>query len=116
MYFVLKYTNLGVYAIIGFSSLTAIIKNITYLPIYAAKCLDMSKLVFFSEIIKNICIGIIVVIINLIVSKFVVVNGWVSLSVCAAVMITVGTMITFILGFNKEEKYKYINMLKRGSI
>ena len=41
-FFCLKFTNLGVYAIVGVSSIFGIIRNLTFTPIYAAKSLNFN--------------------------------------------------------------------------
>ena len=50
----LKFTNLGVYAIVGVSSIYGIVRNLTFTPIYAAKCLNFKFWTFYPVIFKNL--------------------------------------------------------------
>ena len=48
----LKTTDFGIYAIAGVSSLTAILRDLFYTPIYSACCLNVSKKSFYPVVIK----------------------------------------------------------------
>ena len=55
-------TNLGVYAVAGVSKISAMILYITFTPLYACKCLKISKMTFYPIMIKYIASSIVLTI------------------------------------------------------
>ncbi len=54
MYVLLKYTNLGAYAVVLTTVVIMTIMNLTFNPIYSAKCLNESPAIFYSVIIRHL--------------------------------------------------------------
>ena len=51
--FLLKFTSLGIVAIAAVSSLCIIVNDLTFTPVYAAKCLGVKPGVFYGQIVKE---------------------------------------------------------------
>lgn len=111
-YICLKYTDLGVFAIVGVSSIYGILRNLTFTPIYAAKCLKVPKYTFYPVIIKNLCnIGILIVVYNVV--KYVLPsNTWGTLILSALINVILGLAITLILMFNKKQRKQLFDNIK----
>lgn len=104
VYILLKTTNLGVLAIAGVSTTTAIIKNLTFTPMYASKCLNISKKTFYPVIIRYIISSFIITITCCIVSKFINPTTWIELIYVAICCVLVGAIFNYILLLNSKER------------
>lgn len=108
----LKFTNLGVYAIVGVSSIFGILRNLLFTPIYAAKCLNMHSWTFYPIIIKNLFNIFVLIVLFACVRYIIPVNSWFGLLLNGCVDIVIGIFITYVLVLNREEKEKVLTMLK----
>lgn len=111
-YVCLKYTKLGVYAIVGVSSLYGIARNLTFTPIYAAKCLNVKKYIFYPVIIKNICNIIILIVIYNIIKNIIPSNSWPSLIFSALIDILLGLLLTLFFMFNKKQRHDLLKKIR----
>lgn len=108
----LKFTDWGVYAIVGVSSVFGIIRNLVFTPIYAAYCLKQSKWSFYPIILKNLLNIALLIAIFSGVRMILPVNSWGMLIFNGFCDIIIGLSLTFILVFNKNEKDLFIRFLK----
>lgn len=100
----LKTTNLGLIAIAGVSSITSTIRNLTFVPIYAASCLGVSKKTFYPTIFKYMFSTTIVTIGNYIACYSIDKSSWIGLVFSGFICVIVGIMLSYITLLNKEEK------------
>ena len=103
VFVLLKTTNLGVYAIAGVSSFYLIIKEIIFVPIYAAKCMNVKYGYFFKNILKSIITMLIVSSLAILVSSFVNVYGWFGLFFWAAINSFLALIVIVLLNFSKKD-------------
>lgn len=103
----------GLYIIAGVSVLTAIIKNLTFTPIYSAHCLGLKKTTFFSPIFQTLINSFVMFVIFTIINRLFVINSWLNLMIVAIIAGVVGISISFCIMFNKEEKTQMINGVLR---
>lgn len=109
----LKYTKLGIYAIVGISSIYGIIRNLTFTPIYAAKCLDLNRFTFYPVIFKNLLNIGILMLVNLIVKQFISPNSWTTLIVNGIIDVIIGGAITMVIMFNQDQRKKIKKFIMR---
>ena len=108
----LKFTNLGVYAIVGVSSVYGIIRNLAFTPIYAAKCLNKPFWTFYPVIFKNLInIAVLIAIFSL-VRYLIPVYNWKVLFLNGVINVILGLIITYTLVLNIDEKQKVLTFLK----
>ncbi len=100
----LKYTNLGIYAIVGVSSIYGIIRNLTFTPMYAAKCLDLNIFAFYPIILKNLLNIVILMIIELGVKYCIPPTSWKLLVINGIIDIFIGGVVTLLIMFSKEQR------------
>lgn len=108
----LKTTNLGIFAVAGISSLTSIIRDLTYVPIYASKCLNISKLTFYPTIIKYIISNLIVLVCNFIVCSFIDKSSWLGFILSGMICVIVSFILIYITLLDKDEKIFIKNKVK----
>jgi len=113
VFILMKTTNLGVFAVAGVSSITAIIKNITYTPLYSAHCLGVDKKTFYPEIGRNLLVTFILLILNFCISKIVVVSSWLVLIIILIISVLIGLVLNYLLMFSKEEKKSVLKLLRK---
>ena len=108
----LKFTNLGVYAIVGVSSLYGIIRNLAFTPVYAAKCLGKPFWTFYPVIFKNLMNIAVLIGAFSGIRYFIPIEDWSDLLVNGFIDVLVGVIITYTLVLNKDEKQKVLKFIK----
>lgn len=108
----LKYTNWGVYAIVGVSSVFGVIRNLVFTPIYAAHCLKQPKWSFYPIILKNLLNIVLLITVYSGVRMLLPVHSWGILVVNGICDVILGFTLTFILVFNKNEKKMFLRFIK----
>lgn len=104
VFIILKTTNLGLIAVAGVSSITATIRNLTFVPMYSAKCLGVSKKTFYPTILNYIFSTFIVTMGNFIACYSIDKSSWMGLIISGVICVIVGSTLSYITLLNKEEK------------
>lgn len=104
VFILLKTTDLGVFAVAGVSSITAIVRNLTFVPIYAAVCLKVPINTFYSTILKYIFSTIIIIFGNYIACYSIDKSSWIGLIFSGIVCVIIGAILSYLILFNKYEK------------
>jgi hypothetical protein len=116
VYLTLKLTNLGVYAIVGISSVLSILRQFLYTVPLATKYLNLKWYVFLPDLVYSLlCCGIVAVI-GFIVNIFITPSSWIKLFIVALITAIISLGIHFIIILNNGEKqyiFKLIKKLKR---
>ncbi len=108
----LKTTNLGIYAIAGVSSIYWIFKVFFFNTINAAMNLKIKWYTFFKPFLKNLSCFLFLLITFQLISRFTTINNWISFGsiiICVGIL---GYLVTFILLLNKQEKEKFLKIIK----
>lgn len=89
-----------------------VVRLLTFLPIYGAKCLDYKWTTFYPSIFKNV-VSVIVLTVIAFGFKFVLnINSWIKLIFACVIIGVLGLSINIFILFNKEERNENIQMLK----
>lgn len=116
VFIIIKNTDLGVFAVAAISSMTSLVRNLTYTPIYAAKCLDLKWTTFYPPIIRYIICTVLNIFICFIFCYYLDKSTWVGLIFNGFICLLLGFMVACITMLNKEEKIyfknKFIKVLK----
>lgn len=113
-FILLKTTNLGVYAVAGVSTTIMIIKNITLIVPYSAKCLNLKWYVFYPDIVRPIAFVLISVVINELIVKNIVGSGWINLIICSVVTVATSSFIGLFIILRKADRKVLYSKLKKG--
>lgn len=100
----------------GVSVTISIIKNLTFTPIYASKCLGVKKTTFYSTIIKGMLSAITLIITNYIVKIIINPQSWTMLILSALICSIIGAIENYFILFGKNERKKIINMKNKNKI
>lgn len=100
-----KTTDWGIYAVAGVSKIAGLLMNVTYLPIYAAACLKISKKTFYPIIIRYIaCTGFLLGVFWVIKKILGTCTNWSSFMIYCSICALVGLIINFFLFLGKRER------------
>ena len=97
MYVLLKYTNLGAYAVVLTTVVIMTIMNLTFNPIYSAKCLNESPAIFYSVIIRHLVSVVIMSGVFWMIQYLIKPETWMGLIGSAVVMVPLGIIIHIII-------------------
>lgn len=95
------------------SVVTGIIKNLTFTPIYAAKCLNAKITIFYSSIFRSIFSSVVMYIVFGLVHSLFIIDSWLKLLEGAILCGIIGLVISALILFNKEELKKLFNNIKK---
>lgn len=105
----LNTTNLGLIAIAGVSTILAIIRNLTFTPIYASKCLKVNWCTFYPDIFKGVLTIFISLFLAIISKKIVIIDSWFLLILVCIITGIIALIVNCVLNLNKEEKKEIIS-------
>lgn len=89
-----------------------ILRVLTFLPIYGAKCLDFKKTTFYPTILKNTLSVVILVIIAFAIKFVFDINSWIKMIVACMLLGILGLVINIFILFNKDERNENILLVK----
>lgn len=92
MFFLIRYTNLGVYAIVLTTTVIMTFISLIFNPLYMTKCLDIKWTTFYPSILKHIVSCIIMVGTFYVVSLIPSPTSWMWLLIKAAICVVMGSI------------------------
>ncbi len=114
----LKYTTLGIFAIAATSSVCLLVKEITFIPLYAAKCLGVPWHTFYPQIIKEICIVALSLLVSMMFHSVFAATSWITLIVYGGLSMLLVVACNLLLVLRKRDyvaiRDKVCAMLKHG--
>jgi O-antigen/teichoic acid export membrane protein len=109
----LKFTPLGVYAIVGVSSVFGILRNFLFTPIYAAHCLKIPKYTFYPTLLKNVFNIAVLIVVAYFIQKNMVCDSWGQLIKHGIVNLVIDIPITLCIVFNSQQRKYLFDIVKR---
>ncbi|MBP3838272.1 MAG: oligosaccharide flippase family protein [Prevotella sp.] len=108
----LKFTNMGVYAIAISSAITLGLRNVIFTPIYGAKCLELRFMTFYPLVLKGFAGIAIVVIIGLIARQFMNHITWFTFIINAIVVCSFSFIANYYFFLKKEERTYLLSVVQ----
>jgi O-antigen/teichoic acid export membrane protein len=105
----LSSTSIGIYAVAGVSTTIAIIKNLTFTPIYASKCLKISYFTFYPIIFRYLFSSLLFSIICLTLQFFLPSQTWPHLIISGFIMGIFGLILNYFFLLKKQER-NFLNL------
>jgi len=100
----LKYTNIGIYAIQIVSAFFMVLKVIIFSPLFASNILNVKPKVIYNVLIKGSISTIINIVLFIFVRSILSANNWFEFFINICIAGILGYGISFFVIFNKEEK------------
>jgi len=97
----------------GVSVFTSIIKNLTFTPMFSAKCLKVKITTFYSTIFTGILSAISLIVVFYVISKQFVINTWLQLITTCVICGFIGIVINYFILFNRNQRIEFFNTLKK---
>lgn len=113
VFLLLKFTNIGIYAIVCCSVVIGIIRNFCFVAPYAAKMLNFKWWIFFPEMAKSAVSVIIVGVISLLVKSILSVETWTTFFIAIVIVGLLSLSLNILILLNKSQKAYLKGFLKR---
>ena len=97
----------------GVSTVFSIVRTLTFLPIYGAKCLGLKWYTFYGTIGKVAVANCIAVLIAILIKNIGFITGWGTLALAVIVTAVFICVINYLLILNKQERKLLLQVLKR---
>lgn len=104
MYFLIKYFELGIYAVVGTTAVLSWLVNFVFNPMYVAHCLKISKWTFYPTLIKHIVSCLLMTVAFYGLSKVYFPSSWITLIAVALLGLLFGVVIHVSIMFTGDEK------------
>lgn len=104
MYFLIHYTDIGIYAIQWTTTFVTIILCLVIHPLYSAYCLKIVWHSFYPVLFRHIGLCVVIGIIFYGITMLIEPTTWIHLVGCAMIEGLIGGIIYFLLAFNRDEK------------
>ncbi len=112
VFFLLKFTNLGVYAIVGTSTVYGVLKNLTYNMYCLKKYVHLSIKKCYIIIIKNLLTMASLIFINTVLKSLFVINSFSKLIIAGMASFVLCNLIYFIIAINTNDKKAILSFVK----
>lgn len=110
----LKYTNLGIYAVAGVSTVLSIIISFVFHIPMSAKVLNRKIYTFYPEVIKSIISFLILSVAGvLVIRRGIIIDTWTKLIFAAVVMEIAGIVFNLFFLLNTNERKYLFNIIKK---
>ncbi len=105
--------TLKLYIIAGVGSVISLIKCWVFLPLYSAKCLNLSWKSFYPLLMKITLVNIICLILAIVIKKFIFIHSWLSLILACLILSVLTVALNLFIILTKEDRQEFFTMLKR---
>ena len=104
VFFLLKWTSLGIYAVAGVSTTLGILRLLVFTIPYGAICLGQKWYVFYGDVIKPVIFAILASVVCLLVLQAYPSGGWIFLCGKAVITVTISVLIGYYVILSKLER------------
>ncbi len=111
MYFLLKYSKMGVFAVVVTTAVIMVLINLIFNPLYASKCLKIKKGYFYPIIFKHVISCITLSCMAYGITQIIRPNNWVGLIFSAIVISLIGILIHFSIAFGFKASINYAKIV-----
>lgn len=100
------------FVIAGTSTIFSLIKSLTFLPIYGAKCVKLKWFTFYPTILKNTLSTFIATALAFFIKTVLPINNWFMFFANCIIVAVVALTINWFILLNKQERNNVISMIK----
>ncbi len=110
----LKFTELGLLAIAGISTILITVRNLAFTVPYGAICIGLPWPTFFPEVGKSVAGFAMVSIIGLAVRNAASLDSWLTLALATGITALVGFILNLYVLLNPRERSRFFDLVKKG--
>ncbi len=100
----IKFTDLGIYAVAGVSTFVNLVRNMTFTLPSTAKYLGYKWNKFYPQVINTVISSVLLLVIYHFIHKILPSGSWISLIISACILGVIGLIINIMLMLNKTER------------
>lgn len=112
MYFLIRYTSMGVYAVVWTTVFVMFVINFITNPLYMAHVLQLPWWIFYPNILRNVLSCAVLVATFKVLSLLYTPTSWLTLILSAVVLLLLGAALHLIVVFNRHDWQQVLRMLK----
>jgi len=112
----LKFSNLGVYAIALVSCVVTSIRHVTFTPLYISHCLKIKWTAFYPDIFRGLFCSAVVLTIGYLLRRVYTVDSWITLIIAATVTAILSFTVNAFIILTKQERQSLAVMVKQRFI
>ena len=114
VWILVKFTNLGLYAIAGVSSVISIIRNLIITVPYTAKLLGLRWYTFYKDVLISLTCCVLSAGACFLMDILIKPNSWITMFVSVGIACVISAILIFAILLNKDEKKKFMQRFKKG--
>ena len=114
VWILVKFTNLGLYAIAGVSSVISIIRNLIITVPYTAKLLGLRWYTFYKDVLISLTCCVLSAGACFLMDILIKPNSWITMFVSVGIACVISAILIFVILLNKDEKKKFMRRFKKG--
>ena len=103
------------FIIVGVSVCFTIIRSLTFLPLYGAKCINAKLTTFYPAIFKNLFVIVVSTLISLEIKMIININSWITLILAVVLTSIVSIVMSLGLTTTKEERLKILQLIRKNN-
>lgn len=112
--FLIRNSNLGLYAIAGVSSVLEIFRCLIFVPLYSAYCIKIDCMIIYKPILKALAFMTLLVVSFLGIEYLIPAVSWLGLLIDGSLMVMIGLAIGIAFMVNNDERKKIFTPLFRN--
>lgn len=109
---VFKDNYVRLFIIAGTSTVFSIIKSLTFLPLYGAKCVNLKWYTFYPTIVKNTLSTVVVTALAFCIKILIPINSWIIFFINSFIISLVAIIINIFVLLNKQERKDAVLLIK----
>lgn len=113
VFLLLKFSDLGLYAIAGVSSILQVLRIVFFVPLYAAANVKVGFKTFYPPLIKGIILNASLMVIFGLIQSFIKTDNLLIFVIVVCISAVIGYVMGVFILFNKSDVHKIIEMIKR---
>lgn len=107
----LRYSDLGLYAVAGVSSVLESLRFLLFVPMYASYCLNIPKKTFYPSIFQNLLYLAVLIFVYFMISSLITVSTWGGLAVVAFLMGISGLLVGGVILMKATDRARLLNRI-----
>ena len=112
MYVLIKYTHMGIYAVVASTTVLTWIVNFLFNPLYLSYCLKIKMTTFYPTLLRHIISSVVLLLTFYGVSRFLYPTTWLELIAVAVICIIIGSVVHMTIVMDKGEIKMVFKRLK----
>lgn len=109
----MKYTPLGIWAIPIAALCVGILRSLIFNPMYAARCLNVDRGIFYPSIAKGISCTLVMFAVTVAYMQVLPTGNWALLTLCGVICTIISSFLCLYIVFNKEERDRVIGLVSK---